>query len=245
MARKFWTERELAVLRRHYHSRGAGWCAARLDRSVASVYQAAVKQSVARRRRCMSDDHAIRAIRRLHPLGWTDTDIARDLARQHKCAVDRHRISRLRRKLRLPDNIWSDRQRRRVAVRTREQLQAAGLSSIGQLRVKAWARWKRSLGWPTSLSVRAVQALEALWAVGPGVPITRLQLCALMGVEPRTPTSPTSNAKGGTVLAELARAGLIERLARTAKSPNGWVDVYFLKEGVKPNGRRHEVVRSK
>ncbi|MEM0926160.1 MAG: hypothetical protein AAGJ83_09005 [Planctomycetota bacterium] len=222
-----------------------------MERSVSSIYQRAARLGLTQKRGCVEDATAEAAIQEKHALGWTDSEIARHLSAEHGCGVDRHRIGALRSGLGLGTNAFSDHRRRQVAERTKQQLQRAGLPSIGHLRVQAYNKWKRNLGWPESLTVRAVQALELFWRKGP---MTRLQLCESMGIDRdhaiKVRTEPKSNAKGGTVLAELQRADLVMRLPKQVKAGTDRrggvrrVDFYLLCPGVEPNEKTRRIETS-
>lgn len=239
--RRPWEYFEDEYLRRYYRSDELTIAdmVSDLERSESSIRGRACKLGLTQPR--VSDRAIVDALREFHP-GWSDSEVARHLAQTGR--VDRHRVGVIRRSLGLPDYVGSDHHRRRVAAKTREQLDRAGLESLAQVRCDRFAQWKRSLGWPESLTVRAVQALELFYRRGP---MTRMQLCAAMGIDKKRRlkrTEPTSNAKGGTVLAELQRAGLLMRLPKQVRSGtcrNGVVrkvDLYLLNPGVEPSEQR-------
>lgn len=236
--RRFWTNEENELLINNYR-RGAEYCATMLDRSVKAVYAQASKLGLSVDRHIVSDEDLITEIKSLHKLGYSDQAICKAVVEKFGLSVDRHRVSKLRRSIGLDSGKTSEFQRANVSKKTKEQLKAHGLKSLADYRVNNWNKWKRDLGWPESLTVRAVQALEVFWSLGPGVPITRLQLCAAMGFVPKKRTDPPSNAKGGTVMAELARAGFIGivRKGVPGKFNNKPQSFYYLKHGVAPSGR--------
>jgi len=238
--RRFWTEDENKLLIDNY-CQGAEFCAEKLDRSVRAVYAQAFKLGLSCDRNIVSDEDLIAEIRALHKLGYSDQAICKAVVEKFKLGVDRHRVSKLRRSIGLDSGKTSEFQRANVAQKTKEQLKAQGLTSLSDYRINNWNKWKRDLGWPETLTVRAIQALEVFWSLGPGVPITRLQLCAAMGFIPKKRTDPHSNAKGGTVMAELARAGFIGTVRNGVSShltkKNKAQSFYYLKHGVAPNGR--------
>lgn len=257
---KAWTAAEDRYLKRNYRQ-GARHCATHLGRSVCSVYQRANNLKLTKPMLFLKDERLHAAVEQWHPLGWSDTEISEALERETKIPVDRHRISKIRKSLGLPENKCSSHQRERVAAKTREQLTRSGHPSLAAVRGERWNQWKREQGWPDDLTrgltIRAVQALEMFYHHGP---LTRVQLCVLMGVSPKKRVAPTSNAKGGTVLAELQAAGLITRLPKAVQVPfdlqlhmdpspskprktnrnirSKWIDLYFLNPGVKKNDER-------
>ncbi|MEO1619142.1 MAG: hypothetical protein AAFV88_25045 [Planctomycetota bacterium] len=247
MSRRPWSEDEDELITHCYKTPEypVGVLANVMQRSRSSVYQRAKTLGLTDAQVYVPDDVVRQAIEDKHPLGWSDAEIARHVAEQHGCGVDRHRLGKMRRTMGLSSNNHSEHQRKRIAAKTTEQLKAAGLPSIGHLRKSAFDKWKRELGWPESLTLRAVQALELLWERGP---MTRLGLCEAMGIDREhaiaNRTEPKSNAKGGTALAELQRAGLVMRLPKQVKSGTDRrggvrrVDLYLLSPGVEPNGQR-------
>lgn len=243
--KQFWTADEEAYLREHYGHSPSAEIAKHLNRNVGKVYNKALKLGLMKPRNCATDEQIIAAVRELHPKGYVDQEIAEVVAKRISCeGVDRHRVGRLRQSLGLPVNKTSPRQRAKVAVATRKQLDNAGLESMAELRRARWDDWKRNLGWPDSLTVRAVQSLEMFYRHGP---LTRVQLCQLLGVSSKKRTAPISNAPGGTVLAELTRAGLISSCVKAVplrgQAKGGKtkvVNLYFLNPGVEPNHEQRQ-----
>ena len=83
-----------------------------------------------------------RYLRAQHKLGWSDSEIAAGWAEKYPgCEpVWRRTVGNYRRRLGLCDNALSEHRRDRVRQKTREQLAAAGLTSMAQLRVEAWKK---------------------------------------------------------------------------------------------------------
>lgn len=240
---KPWTSEQLAELRRWYRKIPTKELAERVGHSLSSTYQQVKNIGLSAPMRFVSDQDCCDFIATHHPEGWSDTDLANMLAEKHGFGVDRHRLTKLRKSLGLPSNARSQKFIKKVRQNTQRQIEREGLPSLSGLRARKFNQWKRSLGWPDDLSVRAVQALETIYRVGP---MTRLQLCDAMGIDgtgKKNRTQPKSNAKGGTVLAELQRAGLIDRLnkvicldkTKTGKAAGKQVSVYFINPGVHPN----------
>lgn len=243
-----WTDESDSVLQKYYQSKGAQWCAKRIGCSISTAYSRAQALQLTTPMVCVSTADVIDYLRKYHPLGYTDAEIKQVIDRECGVNIDRHRLGDIRKSLGLPSNVWSARQRERVSRKTREQLDKAGLRHLGELKLKSFEAWKRSLGWPESLTMRAVQALELMYQKGP---MTRVELCVAMGIDPRrSRTEPKSNAKGGTVMAELMRAGLIGRIHKAIEIPGNLrvhgepikgsckrkhIDLYFLNPGVKPD----------
>ncbi len=258
MKRRNWTLDEDEVLRQNYRQLGARECSELLGLTLSEVYGRSARIGLSEPMVFVADSELVALLREHHPRGLSDREICVIAREQYGVRVDRHRIGDLRRSLGLCSNACSEHRIRQISDRTREQLAEAGESSLAGVRRKAWGEWKRNLGWPESLTIRAVQALEMLWRHGP---LTRIQLCDLLGVSSKKRTAPHSNAKGGTVLAELSRAGLVLRIKKCIPIPftaklhddgpsrpvkatraykTKYISLYFLNPGVKPNDLRRD-----
>jgi hypothetical protein len=242
-----WTSDECDFIRAHYRNdMTAKQIAAAIDRSERAVYMQVYLMGLHATRDVLSDEQVLGFLKRLHPLGYSDSEILKLMSKETGYSVDNHRIGKLRRSLGFASNKHSDRQRQKTRENTAKQLADAGLSSIGCLRAEAFKRWVRELGWPDTLTVRAAQAAELFYRRGP---MTRLQLCEAMGMKERglrDRCEPASRAKGGTVMAELMNAGLLMCLKRAVAngvSVNGRpsrVHLYLLNPGVRPSVRTQE-----
>jgi len=242
-------------LREYYPQRGCRWCAGLMHRSMRSVYNKAYQMGIVKPLRALSTEDVTAVLRELHPLGYSDREIADECTRRYRLQTDRHRIGYIRSKLGLGSNAASPRRRQLVSARTKQQLSEAGLNQLCDLRNEQFAKWKRDLGWPQELSIRAVQALELFYRHGS---LTRAQLCDLMGIVPKKRYAPASN-RGGSVLAELAAAGFITQLPKAIAVPfdtklhldkqckprisertirTKHISLYILNPGVKPNDTR-------
>lgn len=158
-------------------------------------------------------------IRQHHARSWTDTKIESAWNRRHpEATITRSCVSERRRNLALPNNAWSDRQRKRVAKKTREQLERMGLKNLAQLRVHSWAQFAARAGWPGyGLRPRAVQVLNLLYERGPH---PRREICQALGLRWKSTRQNGLAAnggtkypdRGGTYLSELMKAGLVVRM---------------------------------
>jgi hypothetical protein len=149
-----------------------------------------------------------------HAEGLSDTEIASQWTSMHPgcAAVDRHTIAERRGRHQLPDNRFSEHARKRVAAKTKEQLAAAGLENLAQLRVRAHRERAIASGWPSDLRLRQTQILSALWAHGP---MTRIEIAEKIGMPWKgSRTSLTGNDREGTYLANLIARGLVVNLGR-------------------------------
>jgi hypothetical protein len=162
-------------------------------------------------------------IRRLHAEGLTDREIGERLR------LSRSEISRKRRELGLPVH-WKTILRRAQQA----QLRSLGLTSAGEMRRRAYARYARQNGWPDDLRYREVQILNALVRHGP---MTRLQLSETIGMRTDRvggngyPALLTDCGKSGTYTASLLSRGLIAYLGRRpGAKPGGLAGLYIVTE---------------
>lgn len=207
---RLYTAAEQRVLVRDYRRRPAGEIAAALGRSVSSVYAQATKLGLAARQHFASDAEIEQALRTLHPQGYSDREIADELGN-----TERHRVGVIRRRLGWSTNKCSARFRRQVAEKTRQQLEAAGLESLAEVRTVAFRDYAARNGWPGDLRPRAVQMLNAMYDHGPQ---TRRQLCDRVGMPWKgSRKSLVSNDPEGSYLAHLQARGLVRRLGRVVK----------------------------
>jgi hypothetical protein len=233
MSGREWTKREDQFLRKHYGKQCAKWLSDKLDRSSKSIYQRAHTLSLQQPQQPdywqKVDSIFFAVIKEYHPQGYTDREMAeivldainscnerRDHNVTHTLASLRRRMTDRRRDLGLSHNAYSARRRAQVAAKTREQCKQAGVASLAEVRRKVYSEWKASHGWPDSLTVRAVQAAELFVQHGA---MTRAELCLRMGYSPKKRINPPSNAPGGTVLAELARHGIVSRVNKAIRVP--------------------------
>lgn len=244
MKRRPYTETDLSIIRESYLERGGPWCARRLGRTEASVRDKAIALGIARKRNLVPDSAIADGIKRLHPLGLTDVDIHKLLVEEFGRALFLGRIGKIRDQLGLPSNVTSDYHRKKLRHAARNALTKHNVQNLTELRWSRWRQWKTDRGLPEDLTNLAAMALEHFFNLGPGVPITRVALCHLLGVDPRRKNSPASNRRGGSVLSELIDRGFIGRLKR-AHDVTGQtgrfhgrrvkVDLYYLLSGVKRN----------
>lgn len=244
-----YTPFEIEFLKSNYRSRGAPWCARALCRTAASIRDKAMAIGIGQKRQTIPSGCIRKAIERLHPLGYTDQDICRALIHETGRKVHADRVGQLRRMMQLPTNVASQRHRKKLQVAAKNALTKNDVESLPQLRWQRWRQWKRQRGLPEDLTNLAAVALDQFLNLGPGVPISRVTLCHLLGIDPKRKNAPLSNTKGGTVLSELYARGLIGRLKHALELPhpvgraNGRpvkVDLYYLAHGVRRN-EQHDV----
>ncbi len=207
--KRLYSAEEVDVVRKLYGSMPAADIAAKLGRTVSSVYQVADRLGVCTRQVPLLTPATERIIRDGHAKGWTDTTIGEQLG------LDRRTLCDLRQRLGLPSNALSDWRRKRVAAKTREQLEAAGLDNLAQLRAKTFRERAREAGWPEDLRPRAVQILNALWDNGP---MSRREIADAIGMPWKgSRKSLVSNDPEGSYLAHLMARGLVVSLGRVRK----------------------------
>lgn len=206
--KRYWTPEEDAVLRERLGRETAASIAARLGRKARSVHNRTRQLGLAAPApRLSAADRA--EVRRLHALGWCDTEIGAALGHE------RHSIGRARARMGLAANAASDHRRRQVAARTRRQLDDLGVRSLGELRSVAFRAYALEHGWPAGLRPRAVQILELLHRDGPK---TRRQIAEALGMPWKgSRKSLVSNDPEGSYLAHLMARGLVVSLGRVVR----------------------------
>lgn len=210
---RFTDREELLVRRMISESASDSEIAAAIGKQAASVGRLRRKMGFAKKL-CPLGESFETFIFEKHAAGLNDTEIAAQWTARHPgyAKVDRHTVAERRRRHSLPGNRFSERARRRVAARTKEQLAAAGLENLAQLRVRAHRERAIASGWPSDLRIRQTQILNALWAHGP---MTRIEIAEKIGMPWKGPrTSLTGNDREGTYLANLIARGLVVNLGR-------------------------------
>jgi hypothetical protein len=224
-----WSQRELRYVQTHFGSEFAGDIAIRLKRTRSAVYQVARKLGLSEVRDAQRVERLKRKIEKLNSQGFRDSEIG------DRLGIDRRRVCDLRRSLGLPAIGRNESYRRMVARTTKRQCELAGVKSLAELRSKEMKRIARNLGWPDSLSVRAVQILETLYRRGP---MTRKQIALAIGMPwvGSRRTFKNNRVPGQSYTAELIRAGLVIRLESAICRPGkgNHEDVYMVGLGVEP-----------
>jgi hypothetical protein len=150
-------------------------------------------------------------LRARHADGWLDGEIAAAWSQDHpELVCDRRTLTAIRNALKLPSNAGNKRHRDQIRQRTRQQLAAAGLESVADLRAEAYRRYVREHGWPDYLRVRHVQILDLLYERGPH---TREQIAQAIGwrIERGQRYMLSSKYGRGSYLSDLLAAGLVVR----------------------------------
>lgn len=197
-----WTKREARILVKYYGRLPITDLASLLKtRTIRAIHQQAMMLGVAAKKNVVTKKD-LRELKRLHRLGWTDSEVAKHLGH------DRHTISDHRNKLGLAPNTFSDHRRRCVAEKTKEQLVKMGLKSMGEIRKQAFRRFAVENGWPPETPPRGVQLLNVLASAGK--PLTIPDLCELIGCEWAGRRSALKyRGQGGTYLTYLTSLGLV------------------------------------
>lgn len=202
-----WPPADKRYVRENAH-RPATEVARELGRPLYAVYRMRDALGLTRKRASFGPDFR-RFLLAKHALGWSDAEIAA------AWGCERHAVGDYRERLGLPTNRASEHLRERVRRKTAEQLAAAGVESLGELRAVVLARRAREAGWPDGLTFREVQMLNALWDRGP---MTRRQIADAIGMPWKgSRKSLVGNVPGGSYLAHLQRLGLVVRLGRIVK----------------------------
>lgn len=205
VTRRHWTSEEKQFVRDNFRKMPAEKIAAAIDRTTSGVFQCARMIGLSIPQRFKAPDF-VAFLKEKNALGWSDARIA--FARR----VDRPAVAHLRRKLGLPVQTFSAFQRNCTREKTLEQIKAAGVKSLADVRCLAFRDFARRRGWPEDLRPRAVQILNTLWARGP---MTRRELADAIGMPWKgSRKSLVSNDPGGTYLTHLMRRGLVVCLPR-------------------------------
>ena len=216
--RRLLTSEQIDAIRDAHGKETARQTAARLGVNVWTVHNARHRMGLGRGTRLFHGDEFAEFIKTKHALGWSDTEIASAYSSRVGRKVDRHSVGRWRLKLGLPDVGWSEHRRQNVARKTQAQLKAAGLPSIGYLRVEAFKKFARESGWPEDLQKRETQILNLMWERGP---MTKRELVTALGMPWKgSRKSLCGNRKGGSYLATLMRRGMVICLGRLARHPD-------------------------
>jgi hypothetical protein len=223
-----WADKDDAFLVRTYKRKRIGDVAAHLSRTVSSVYQRANRLGLNEHRNKLELSKRKSKIRKLLKQGLSDSEVAA------RVLMGRRALTEMRFRMGIPANGRSERYKRRVAKKTREQCKAAGVRNLAEIRAKRFDEFVVSLGWP-GISVRAAQIAEALYRLGP---MTRKQICQAVGMPWRgsRKSLSTNSVPGGSYMAELQRAGIVVRLesAITHRGKGNHEDLYMIGLDVEP-----------
>lgn len=221
---RYWSQAEKRiVIERTAAGDSAKQIAALLPgRTVDSVWNVRPKLGLSRGLKLGADFLAY--IREKHAEQWTDAEIRDGWNQLHPDrktgAIARECVGKRRRKLGLPNNRLADRMRNRVRAKTAEQLKAAGLSSLAELRRTVIQKRIADMGWPTDLTMREAQILSLIWEKGP---LTKRAIAEGIGmpVHAMSRKMLKSNGPGGNYLADLMRRGLLVSLGRVVRTGKG------------------------
>jgi hypothetical protein len=219
------TDEQKALVKRLFPTTTGKQLGAMIGKTDQQIYRLAARLGLSKGRHWTKSERNELAvlIRAKHPLQWVDREIAAAWNAKHPdLPVSRELVTEVRRrKCRLPHNAFSNRSRRKVAAKTKEQLKKAGLKSLAEVRCQAFADFAARQGWPGVSRPRCVQILNLLYEKGPH---TRQQIAAALGLswnpckhKPRG-FGLRGNGPGGTYTAELCRLGLVVRLGRKVKT---------------------------
>jgi hypothetical protein len=223
-----WKHDEERFVRANYRNMTAEQMAARLGRSVSSVHNFLQTRGLKKAPHVIDHRKLAAFLRAKHKRGWSDGEISAAWTAAHPDQpISREWLSDVRRnKLRLPNNAYNDRYSRRVAATTRQQLERAGLDSLGDVRARAFQERAVAAGWPPYCRPREVQILDLLYDHGPK---TRRQIVeaihATLHDDQRKWLACTTIGNGnyprprGSYVANLVAYGLVVQLGR--KMPSG------------------------
>lgn len=231
---RVWTPEQIETARANRGRLTAAEIAKLVGKSPSGVHQLFNRLGLSAKRKQRPE--LLTLIKEKHALGWSDAEVAAEWNRLHPDdRLAREWICEVRRdKLKLPHNAYSDHRRQKVAAKTREQVAAAGLKTLAEVRVKAFRDFAKRQGWPDDLRPRAVQILKLLYETGPK---TRREICDAIGMTWRgSRKSLCSNDPEGSYLAHLQARGLVIQLSRVVKGKGSGHSVS--KYAVAPHIRR-------
>lgn len=203
--------------------------AKKLGRNVNSVYNRVYRLGIGEKH----DKKAIAKrkvkIAALHAKGYSGQEIADGVG------LGRRTVQNHLNRMGLSANGRNERYRKRVAKRTKQQCQEAGVKSLAGIKALEVRKLANGLGWPEHLSLRGLQIVDLLYVRGP---MTRKQIAAAIGMRWKSSRKALSNSRvpGGSYMAELLRAGLLVRLesAITHKGKGNHEDVYMVGLEIEP-----------
>lgn len=213
--RRLWTEEEKATAIANRGTLTAAEIGRLIGRTTRAVHMFFLAQGIAQKRHQRPELPEF--IRAHHAQGWSDAEMAAEWSRLHPDApLSRQHLGDIRaQRLGLPHNAYSAHRRQRVAEKTREQCQAAGVKNLAEVRRLAYDAFARRQGWPEDLRPRAVQILKLLYEQGPH---TRQQIAEAIGMPWKgSRKSLVSNDPEGSYLAHLIARGLVVQLPRLVK----------------------------
>lgn len=153
-------------------------------------------------------------LRRLHAKGLLDREIGEKLGRSFT------RIAHHRRRLGLPANRFTEKNRQRIREGLRERLadqcRKSGVSHLYEIRERSRRACAIANGWPEDLPIRCVLILNMLLEHGPQ---TIEQICEAMGVRYRGSRRGNKiQSARGQCLAFLQQRGMVVGLGRSRRS---------------------------
>lgn len=153
-------------------------------------------------------------LRALHAKGLLDREIGEKLGRSFG------RVATHRRRLGLPANRFTEKNRKRIRKSLKDRLviqcRKAGVSHLHEIRERVRKSYAVANGWPDDLPIRCVLILNVLLERGPQ---TIEQLCEAMGVRYRGSRfgNKIMSARG-QCLAILEQRGMVVGLGRSRRS---------------------------
>ncbi len=202
-------------------------------RTLTGIYQVRIKLALARQvGKLLAGLNEFVAARHAEELSDGEIAAAWNIVQSNpEAKIDRRCVGDRRVRLRLPAHgPTTQRNRARVASKTREQLDRAGLGTLAEARREAFKARARAAGWPEDLRPRAVQILNLIWDRGP---MTRREIAEAIGMPWHgSRGSLKSNDPEGSYLANLMKRGLVVCFERAGtvrgKGKGRSVNIYSL-----------------
>lgn len=194
------TPQQRETIKAEYSTTTAQALAKKLKIDVQRVYNFVWHHGLKKRYRHTDKRH--QQLRRLHKQGLTDREIAEQLSITHDVAKSMRRRQGLA--------LNRDVEGRKKCYQT--QKQRLGFQNLNELRARAYRQFALESGWPEDLGLRETAVLNLLAASG--VPMSRQAIVLGLGYQKCDKRSLMTRKPGGSVLAYLARRGLVSRLPR-------------------------------
>jgi hypothetical protein len=146
-----WKASDDAFLRKHFGKLTAAEIGKAINRSASSVYQRSAKLGLIQKRNPVEQKRRRDLIAKHAKQGLSDSEVAAIVG------IERRTVGDIRTNLGIPANGRSERFRKRVAAKTREQCEKAGVRNLAELKSEKVRQLARKYGWPEDLALRSIQ----------------------------------------------------------------------------------------
>lgn len=223
-----WKASDDVFLRKHFGKLTAAEIGKAINRSTGSVYQRASNLGLIQKRDPVEQKRRRDLVAKHAKQGLSDSEVAAIVG------IERRTVGDIRTKLGIPANGRSERFRKRVAAKTREQCAKAGVKNLAELKSEKVRELARKYGWPEYLSLRSIQIAEVLYRRGP---MTRRQIAEAVGLPWKDRgTFKNRHVRGHSYMSELMQSGIVVKLDRAIKGKGKGKScgLYMIALGVEP-----------